>query len=365
MSATGSAPDHSAARRRRASEMIQRAAGPLWIGVCLVGAIVIAVPLALGLPSLAAAGVLVLLCLAACLHAVQRGDELFRRAAHLVYLVALLAVAYAVFGLGLAPVITVYFPALVLLGAAHILGARAAIFWSVPSLVLVALAVAFPQPENTVSPLITFVVRAATLVTILGFAVTFRRSHDRQAEELRLHATTDALTGLANRREFDRALSEALDRARRFDRRGAIVYIDLDGVKRVNDESGHASGDDLIRTVANRISDNTRAVDTAARIGGDEFVVLLSEVDPTGGGETAARNLLDSLCQPAEIGGRSITPSASIGVTHFPESGRSAADLLRIADDAMYRAKRAGGRRVVVGEGASPDEAEASSAQEH
>ena len=349
MSAAELEPDAPSRHARRASEMIQRSPGPLWIGVLMVGAIVIAVPLSLGLPTLAAAGLLVLLGLAACLHAVQRGDDLFRRAAHFVYLVALLAVGYAVFGLGLPAVITVYFPALVLLAAAHILGARAAIFWSVPSVLLVGLAVAFPQPENAVSPFVTFAVRAATLLTILGFAVSFRRSHDRQAEELRRHATTDALTGLTNRREFDRALGQALGRAERFDRQGAILYVDLDGLKRINDELGHAAGDDLIRTVAHRIRENTRAVDTAARLGGDEFAVLLSEVDPSGGGEAAARKLLHSLRQPVRVGSETVTPSASIGIALFPAEGIAAPELLRIADHAMYEAKRDGGDRIVMG----------------
>ena len=284
-----------------------------------------------------------------CLRAREEG-EVFRRFAHLVYLLALLAVGYAVFGLGLPSVITVYFPALVLLAAAHILGARAALFWGIPSIALVALGVFFPPPERPVTPAITFAVRAATLITILGFAVAFRRAHDRQAEELRRHATMDPLTGLANRREFDRAVRESLGRADRFQRSGAILYLDLDGVKRVNDTFGHEAGDDLIRLVAERISENTRAIDTAARLGGDEFAVLLSEVSADGG-EIVARKLLESIREPVEIAGKRLTPAASIGLAPFSGGATPADELVSRADGAMYEAKRAGGDRIFVDDG--------------
>ena len=329
--------------------MIRRARIPLWIAMGLVGSVAIAIPVLLELPTLSTIGVLVLAVLAVTIRAIDGRPETFRQASHLLYAAALGAVAYAVFELGLPPVITVYFPAIVLLGAAHILGARSAIWWSVPCVALVAAGVFLaPAEERAVSPAVTFAVRAVTLLTILAFAVSFRRSHDRQAAELLRYATTDALTGLANRRELDRALREALGRAARYGRQGALVFVDLDGVKEINDRMGHAAGDELIRIIARRITENTRQVDTPARLGGDEFVILLAEFDSSKGGEAVARKLLQTLSAPCSIAGERVVPSASIGVSLFPDAADQPHDLLRLADDAMYQAKRAGGGRIVL-----------------
>ena len=172
-------------RANRALDMIRRAKTPLRVAMGMVVAVVIAVPIAIGVPSLSAAGVGILGVLAFASRAADGRPEDFRRVTHLLYFFALAAVSYAVFGLGLPPVITVYFPAMVLLGAAHILGTRSAIFWSVPSVALVAAGVFFaPASEREVSDIVTFGVRAATLLTILAFAVSFRTAHDRQAAEL-------------------------------------------------------------------------------------------------------------------------------------------------------------------------------------
>jgi diguanylate cyclase (GGDEF)-like protein len=340
------------ADRARDAVMMRRAPVILPITLLLVGVMAIGVPFALGLPGLGAFGVLFFGTLVAG-HFLA-GDELdsFRRFHHMLYLVALAAVAYAVFGLGLPPVITVHFPALVLLAAAHLLGARAAVLWSLPSLALVAAGVFFPPPiERQVSPALVFLTRAATLVAILGFGVSFRRAHDRQAAELERSATTDSLTGLANRRELDRTLDQVLERSRRFERQGALVFVDLDGVKSINDELGHAGGDAFIRKLARRIAAATRVVDTVARLGGDEFVILLSETSDPKGGETFARKLREILHVPCEIDGIAIQPSASIGVALFPQAADRASELLRLADQAMYEAKRAGGNRIRLQDG--------------
>jgi diguanylate cyclase (GGDEF)-like protein len=333
----------------RAAVMIGRARGPLLIAMVMVGTCVIGVPILLGLPSLGLAGVAILGALALSVRAIDGRPERFRLAAHLLYGMALAAVAYAVFGLDLPPVITVYFPAIVLLGAAHILGARAALCWAAPSIALVAAGVFLaPAVERTVDPGITFAVRAVTLLTILSFAVSFRRAHDRQSAELLRRATTDDLTGLANRLELERALDAALLRASRYGRRGALIFIDLDGVKRINDTLGHAAGDVLIRETGARIAGITRSVDTAARLGGDEFVILVSEFDDRKGGEVVARKLLAATTAPLALDAETVTPSASIGVALFPDSSDQAPELLRLSDDAMYQAKRAGGGRIVL-----------------
>jgi diguanylate cyclase (GGDEF)-like protein len=199
-----------------------------------------------------------------------------------------------------------------------------------------------------VEPAVTFVVRAGTLLTVLAFAVSFRRSHDRQASELQRMASTDALTGLANRVELDRALDRALNRVARFERRGALVFVDIDDMKGVNDTLGHFAGDSYLRQIADRIRSVTRGIDTPARFGGDEFVVLLSEFDDPKGGEIFARKLLGVLSTPCLVEGHELVPSASIGIAPFPQAGDSPDTILRLADAAMYRAKRAGGGRIFV-----------------
>ncbi len=339
-------------RATRARLMIQRSKSAVRVAIGLVAAVVVAVPYAIGERAIAAAGVGLLAVLLVAFRAADDRPGHFRVASHLLYGGALSAVAYAVFGAGLPSAITVYFPALVLLGAAHILGARAALLWSVPSLLLVGAGVfAAPDVAREVSPVATFAVRAATLLTILAFAMSFRRAHDLQAAELLRGATTDALTGLANRRELDRALEEARLRAQRFERHGAVLFVDLDGVKVVNDTFGHAAGDDLIRTTADRIAAATRKVDTPARLGGDEFVILLSEFEDPKAAEVVARKLLAALAEPLRVGQEWIEPSASIGLASFPDAARDAHDLLRLADDTMYQAKRAGGNRIFLRDG--------------
>jgi diguanylate cyclase (GGDEF)-like protein len=329
--------------------MANRARVPLRIAIALVGLVVVGAAVALELPGLGFFGLLLLGVLSGSLRVIDSRPDLFRTAAHSLYALTLVAVAYAVFWLQLPSVITVYFPAMVLLGAAHILGTRAALFWYLPSILLVAAGVFLgPTVEAPVDPIITFGVRSATLLTILAFGVAFRRAHDRQAAELLRYATTDALTGLSNRRELDRALIETLGRSERYDRFGALVFIDLDGVKALNDRLGHSAGDELIERVASRIKAHTRIEDTAARLGGDEFVILLSEMGDPKGGEIFARKVLQVLSQPATLGGESVVPSASIGVALFPECGRDPEELLRLADEAMYHAKRAGGGRIYL-----------------
>jgi diguanylate cyclase (GGDEF)-like protein len=333
----------------RASLMMGRTRVPLRIAMGLVGSVVVAVPIWLGLPSLSLFGVAILGLLVLSIHAIDRTLSLFRTMAHGLYFLALVAVAYAVFGLGLPPVITVYFPAIVLLGAAYMLSTRAAIAWGIPCVALVGAAAFFPPSiEREVGAAVTFGVRAVTLLTILTFAVSFRRSHDRQAAELLRFATTDALTGLSNRREFERVLIETLGRAERFDRHGALVFADLDGLKKVNDRLGHEAGDELIRCTAQRIARHTRVVDKAARLGGDEFVVLLSEFDDPKGAEAFARKLIEVLSAPATLAGEPYQPSVSLGVALFPDAADKPQELVRQADEAMYQAKRAGGSRIFL-----------------
>ena len=169
----------------------------------------------------------------------------------------------------------------------------------------------------------------------------------RAEEELAIAASTDALTGLPNRSLLHERLGRALQAARRHDRKGALLYLDLDHFKRVNDSHGHPMGDALLKQVAQRLSAAVRAEDTLARMGGDELMVLLPEL----GGDVAAAalgaqqvadKLRNALSQPFAIDGFEFRIGASMGVTVFPKSPtETAEDLVREADTAMYEAKHA------------------------
>ncbi|HEY5798918.1 MAG TPA: GGDEF domain-containing protein, partial [Burkholderiaceae bacterium] len=157
----------------------------------------------------------------------------------------------------------------------------------------------------------------------------------------------DPLTGLPNRRLLLDRLGSLLASSERQQVFSAVMFIDLDRFKTINDARGHATGDSLLRTAAQRLGELVRKSDTVARIGGDEFVVLLAHLAPDlGAAGTAAQGVAEkiraALAQDFEISGQRYACSASIGVTLLPKFGQSADDLLREADTAMYRAKAAG-----------------------
>ena len=158
-------------------------------------------------------------------------------------------------------------------------------------------------------------------------------------EHLRLAATHDALTGLENRQSLITRLEHALTRCRRSNSPLALLYIDLDRFKPVNDNHGHAAGDELLRQVATRLKSCVREVDTLARLGGDEFVVLL-EIDVRDDTpEIIQQRILADLAAPFQLGTSTVTCGASIGVSRFPGDATDADHLLVCADQAMYRAK--------------------------
>lgn len=166
-------------------------------------------------------------------------------------------------------------------------------------------------------------------------------------QELMHRANFDALTGLPNRQLcFDR-LRQALAVARREEHKVAVLFVDLDGFKHVNDSLGHSSGDELLRETALRLSSALRETDTIARLGGDEYVVILPHVRGVLEVEVIVANILDAMKWPFRIEERNAFLSASIGVTMFPDDGATAEDLLRKADTAMYRAKDGGRARHV------------------
>ena len=164
----------------------------------------------------------------------------------------------------------------------------------------------------------------------------------RYEAELEYRANYDTLTGLANKNLFHDRLDHAVSFTERFHRRFALLYLDLDRFKIVNDSLGHESGDLLLKMVATRLKGCVRESDTLARLGGDEFAVVLHEIGHVSAISAVARKILTTVEKPCDIGGQEVFTSASIGVAIFPDDGRDRDTLLKNADTAMYRAKQAG-----------------------
>lgn len=167
------------------------------------------------------------------------------------------------------------------------------------------------------------------------------RERLRHAHELKLHklAHFDSLTGLANRVLLNDRLSVAMAAARRYGQRVGVLYLDLNHFKEVDDSYGHEEGDSVLRQTAARLKANVREMDTVARIGGDEFVVLLTQLAERSDGSAMAGKLQAVLDQPFQVHGKPHPLGASIGMAVFPDDGDDAAHLLAHADAAMYSAK--------------------------
>lgn len=174
-------------------------------------------------------------------------------------------------------------------------------------------------------------------------AVAQDTTAQKQAQAQVLHqATHDLLTDLPNRALFQDRLEQALKQAQRQGWTGGMLFMDLDRFKAVNDTFGHAAGDALLREVGTRLARAVRATDSAARIGGDEFAVVLGELAQPGDAALVARKILRELAAPIDLEGREYFVTVSIGITLFPADGRDSETLLRNADAAMFKAKQAG-----------------------
>ena len=173
--------------------------------------------------------------------------------------------------------------------------------------------------------------------------VTIRKEAEDVAKDMAYH---DELTGLANRALFQDWLGAALNDAYHNDRGLAVLFLDLDRFKEINDNLGHAAGDDFLQIMAGRLSDNVRESDTVARIGGDEFCILLVGVTERETAREVAEKILARLQEPVTLGGEAITPAATIGISLFPEDGDDPESLLMRADTSMYKAKEEGRNRV-------------------
>ncbi len=176
-------------------------------------------------------------------------------------------------------------------------------------------------------------------MVVLALDMSVVHSLHTQLESL---AVTDALTGLLNRRGFHQALESALSRTGRSGQRLAVLYLDLDGFKRINDSLGHGAGDQLLRRVAEQLKACLRPYDTLARMGGDEFTAVLDSLGHPEDAARVAEKLIEQVSVRHSLNGVDVTVGASVGIACFPECGQTVEGLLRAADMAMYEAKRAG-----------------------
>ena len=183
------------------------------------------------------------------------------------------------------------------------------------------------------------VVRLGTGVAITSRDVT---EHRRRSDHVNYLAHHDHLTGLANRTLLHERLRQAIVRAQNDQQNVAVFLIDIDRFKQINDTLGHADGDFILAAVGQRLLSSVRSSDTVARMGGDEFVIVMPEFHSIQEVERCAEQILRNASQPIEINGRFVDMTLSVGVSVFPENGRTAEDLLRNADAAMYAVKDSG-----------------------
>lgn len=197
--------------------------------------------------------------------------------------------------------------------------------------------------------LLVVVTGAAVYVIHINRRLSRVLAESRAAEaRIRHLAQHDPLTELPNRALLSDRLGQALVAAKRDARRLAVIFIDMDNFKPINDTLGHAVGDRLLQQIASRLRTSLRESDTVARIGGDEFVVLLRNVTDGPDAQAVADKLREVLIQPFVVDSHTLVVGASIGVALYPDHGSEALELFRHADEAMYRAKRDGRNRVQI-----------------
>lgn len=211
--------------------------------------------------------------------------------------------------------------------------------------------VLFKDPESdfeewtTVTAFPVFAPREKTRVVAAVASIIDITDYKGMQDILYYQATHDALTGLCNKAMLSAGVAKALSRAKRGYRGGALLFLDVDYFKKVNDQLGHAAGDVLLTKVADRIRSELREADIVARVGGDEFVVLISDMEP-GKERHAAEEVAERICRsialPFGIVGEEVSCSVSIGIALYPGHGLDEELLLGKADAAMYRAKEAG-----------------------
>jgi diguanylate cyclase (GGDEF)-like protein len=232
----------------------------------------------------------------------------------------------------------------------HSAGAINAVFVISAIAVLGSLAGSGPFARGNVNEslllLQVFIIVLAGTTLSFGAVLTERTrlvaSLAKSNAELNALAFNDALTGLPNRRALLDRVQQAERSARRHNKRAALLFLDLDRFKRINDSLGHAVGDELLKHVAQRLRMALREEDSVCRLGGDEFVVLLCNIDTVTDAAIVAQKVIETLQAPVRLANLELGTSTSIGIALLPDDGTDAADLIRFADMAMYRAKQRG-----------------------
>lgn len=181
-----------------------------------------------------------------------------------------------------------------------------------------------------------------TMNSMIGTIRESRRELNEQKEILKYQAYHDALTGLANRYLLDDRLEHGIEKAKRYHKKMALLYIDLDNFKEINDSMGHKTGDRVLEIVAYRLREATREEDTLARLGGDEFTILQEEIKDNYSASILAEKILKTIAEPILVEDHSFYIGSSIGISLYPDNGSTAQDLLKYADAAMYKAKQEG-----------------------
>src|SRR4051812_18505297 len=205
-----------------------------------------------------------------------------------------------------------------------------------------------PPPNGGIAPSTIAVVGInVTALVLLAYVATVIAREQRSARDAAIRLSTiDPLTGLYNRTFFFAAVDREIARSARSGRGFCLLMMDLDELKQINDRHGHFFGDRVLRGVGEVIRSGGRKIDTAARYGGDEFVVLLPETDPTGAFVLAEKIRQEVADLNVPIGASTIKPTISIGVVSYPDDGTTSDELMITADTSMYRSKRTGKNRV-------------------
>jgi len=193
------------------------------------------------------------------------------------------------------------------------------------------------------------------VINFVAFKEDITRRKEVEEQVWRL-ANFDCLTGLANRNRFQEQLEHQIRDAHRYGRKFALVFLDLDGFKQVNDTLGHDAGDELLRQSAQRLKETTRSSDIVSRLGGDEFTIIIPEFEYHSDVERVAQKLIDALSQPSRIKEKEVQVSASIGIAVYPHDAVDHQTLINMADTAMYAAKRGGKNRYIFYSHTTPHE---------
>jgi two-component system cell cycle response regulator len=175
--------------------------------------------------------------------------------------------------------------------------------------------------------------------------------YSKQQQELALH---DPLTGLPNRRLLEDRIATVLQHAARVQCKAAVMYLDLDGFKPINDTHGHPVGDEILKLVAQRLVGCSRKEDTVARVGGDEFVIVMGDICHLSDAQEPANKLIEAVSLPYDVNGVRLELSTSIGIALYPDDAATVEGLLGSADQALYEAKRTGKNRSCTAHSSTP-----------